>query len=470
MDFLRVISATCDDILEEVIDTELSNVKLVTTRFQEQLEDLLHNDSEFNIIIFKDTFPLNCHPLSFVKSIKETYPHIRIVFIITSSDTAEIDKYKTYLHSKQIYDIILDDDFGRDELISALFEPKSAQDILQEAKQTSFEDEFRNINEMEKMAQNNFENNNSHIEQENISINYNNNIKYHYPSPKVISFWSPKGGTGVDTLAINTALMLAKNTNIDVCLVDLSESPNMHLHFNMVDTRKNIETLYMQQATGKLNVYTIDNFVINGADTSLKIPNLYLIPGAVKRINFFQKMVKVDTEAFVGNCIEEIINVLREKYTIVILILSSNIYSLPTYAGLKKCNQINMVLENDVSSFYNANRYLHSEYGIFNAWKIDKSKCKLIINKFHTEDTFFIDNFIKVTGLPIHSFVGLFPDEAFKAYKTSSPLAFTQSNKAAEMGILSVVNTITSMEYTTPEDSNDKGKGGFINSIFKGKK
>lgn len=469
MDLIRAISATCDDILEEVIETELTNVKLFVARYQEQLEELLLQDSNFNVILFKENFPLNCHPLSFVKYIKENYPHIRIVFIMTSTNREDVDKYTTYLHSKQIYDIIKDNDFGRDQLISALFEPKTAADALSSAKKMSFEDEFNNINTMETMASNGFEEESTNSFGANdININYNNDVKYSFPSPKVVAFWSPKGGTGVDTLAIQTAYMIAKNTNIDVCIADFSDSPNMHLHFNMLDSRRNIESLYVQQATGKLNVYTVDNYIINGADTAFKLPNLHILPGALKRINFYKKMESVDGNAFVGGCLESIIDTLREKYTVVILILSSNFYNLPTFAGLKKCNQINMVLENDASSFYNANRYLHPEYGIFNACKIDKNKCKVILNKMYVKDTFYIDNFVKINGLPIDAQVGLLPEEAFNAYKSANPDLFVQASDEAKYDILSVVNTITHMQFSAPQQEKHDKKSGF--SFFKSKK
>lgn len=469
MDFIRAISATCDDILEEVIDTELSNVKLAITRYQEQIEEMLIQDSNFNVILFKESFPLNCHPLSFVKYIKETYPHIRIIFIMTSTNPDDVAKYTTYLHSKQIYDIIHDNDFGRDQLISALFEPKTANDVLSSSKKIAFEDEFKNVNTMEQMAASGFEQENNTNTNAEININYNNNVKYSYPTPKVISFWSPKGGVGVDTIAIQTAFMLAKNTNIDVCIADFSDSPNMHLHFNMIDTRRNIESLYVQQATGKLNVYTIDNYVINGADTPFKLPNLHILPGALKRINFYKKMENVDGGTFVGECMESIIDTLQEKYTIVILILSSNFYNLPTYAGLKKCNQINMILENDASSFFNANRYLHSEYGIFNACKIDKNKCKIILNKSYVNDTFYIDNFKKINNLDISAKVGLYPEEAYNTYKSANPDMFVQSSEAAKYDILSVVNTITQMQFAAPKfDVTNEKKSGF--SLFKNKK
>lgn len=469
MDFIRAISATCDDILEEVIDTEISNVKLSVTRYQEQIEELLIQDSNFNVILFKENFPLNCHPLSFVKYIKETYPHIRIIFIMTSTASDDVAKYTTYLHSKQIYDIIHDNDFGREQLISALFEPKTPHDILASAKKIAFKDEFNNVNTMEQMVSSGFEEEQNANNSNDINVNYNNNVKYSYPTPKVISFWSPKGGVGVDTIAIQTAFMLAKNTNIDVCIADFSDSPNMHLHFNMIDTRRNIESLYVQQATGKLNVYTIDNYIINGADTAFKLPNLHILPGALKRINFYKKMENVDGSAFVGECMESIIDTLQEKYTIVILILSSNFYNLPTYAGLKKCNQINMILENDASSFFNANRYLHTEYGIFNACKIDRSKCKIILNKSYVNDTFYIDNFIKINNINISAKVGLYPEETYNTYKSANPDMLIQSSESAKYDILSVVNTITQMQFTSPtvEDTTAKKKGF---SLFKNKK
>ena len=180
-------------------------------------------------------------------------------------------------------------------------------------------------------------------------------------------------------------------------------------------------------------------------------------------------MQSVDGNAFVGNCLESIIDTLREKYTIVILILSSNFYNLPTFAGLKVCNQINMVLENDASSFANANRYLHPEYGIFNACKIDKNKCKIILNKSYVEDTFYIDSFYKINGMPIDAKVALLPDEAYQSYKAASPDLFVTSSDVAKNGILSVVNTITYMEFENQPQAPTSKKGGNF-GFFKGKK
>ena len=467
MELFRAISATCDDVLEEVIETELSNIKLSVIRFQEQLEELLIQDSNFNLILFKENFPLNCHPLNFIKYLRENYPHIRIIFIMTSSKSEDIDKYTTYLNSKQVYDIINDNQFGRDELISAIFEPKSATDALNSSRKVSFEDEFKNVTSMEQFALQGFQDNNEKEPIQSIDINYNNNVKYSFPSPKVVSFWSPKGGAGVDTLAIQTAYMIAKNTKIDVCIADFSDSPNMHLHFNILDSRKNIESLYIQQAAGKLNVYTVDNYIINGADTQFKLPNLHILPGALKRINFYKRMESIDGKSFVGNCIESIIDTLREKYTVVILILSNNIYNVPTFAGLKKCSQINMILENDASSFYNANRYLEPEYGIFNASKIDSSKCKIILNKMYVKDEFYIENFVKINGLPIAAQVSLLPEEAFSAYKTANPDLFVQNSEIAKYDILSVVNTITYMEFSSEEQIEGDKKSKF--TLFKRK-
>lgn len=464
MDFLRVLSATCDNALEEVMEFELSNIKVQSVRYQEQLEEVLEKDPNFNLLIMKQNFPGAYHPVQMVKNIRESYPHIRIIFIITTSDESEADKLKTYLYSKQVYDLIYDHDFTRDHLLSALFNPKTSSDTLDDSKKMSFDDEFNNINAMEKIATYGLEEN-ARNNTEPVNINYNNNIKYNYPPSKVISFWSPKSGTGVDTLAINTAVMLAKNTDIDVCLVDLSETPNMHLHFNLIDNRRNIESIYSEQVAGKLSVYTVDNYIVNGSETQLNLPNLHILPGAINRINFYKKIEREDGTNTVGSCFEEIIDILREKYTVVILILSSSIYHLPTVASLRRCSQINMILENDVSCFYNANRFLDTQYGIFHSYKIDRNKCKYIINKFYVKDRFYIEKFMGIVGSDISACVGLIPEEIFSAVKNANPLTLTERFEYAKMDILGVINTITYMEIM-PQQAMPETKKGFLNNIF----
>lgn len=462
MNYIRVISATCDDILEEVIQTEFNNVVLQSVRYQEQLEDLLKKDSNFDVILFREDFPLNCHPMNLMKSLKETYPHIRIVFIMVSQNEMQISQYTTFLNSKQIFDIIHDEDFGREELITALFEPKSVQDAFMQTKKMSFEEEYNNLNMMNEKAANNFEEDSKQYAESNIKMNYNNSISYSYPSPKVVAFWSPKGGSGVDTLAISTAYMLAQNTDINVCIADFSDNPNMHLHLNLTDVQRNLESLYIEQATGKLNPYTVENFVINGA-TAFGLPNLHIIPGAFRKINFYKRMVEGDGYKFVNDCLEKIIGTLKEKYTVVILILSSDISNVTTYSALHACSQINMVLQNDISGFFNANRYLDSKYGIFKAFKIDKSKIKLILNKDYVEDTFFVDNFVKMNGIPVSAKVPLLPDECFKACKVANPSELVNSDDAF-FSILSVVNTITKMEMQ--KETKEEEKTGLFSSIL----
>lgn len=463
--FLRILHATCDDALQNVLENELPNVKVVDVRYLEHLEDVLKQDSSFHAIILKESFTENTHPGLLVKQLRENYPHIRIIFIITSTTTESVDSLKTYLYSKQVYDIIYDNDFGMDHLISALFQPKTQQDILNETKKISFDDEFTNVNKMNSMMENPDEL--TQKEARTININYNNNFSYEYPSTKVVSFWSPKGGTGVDTLAINTAVFLAKNTNIDVCLVDLAETPNLHLNLNTTDNVRNIEVLYAQQLMGKLNPYSVEDFIINAADTHLKIPNLYIVPGAIKKLNFYRNIKTDSSPAEVGKCFESIIDTLRQKFTIVILILSSDIKHIPTFAALKKSNQINMVLENNISSLYNAQRCLDKEVGIFNYYKIPREKIRLIINKDYVEDDFYINNFKNLTGYEVMARVPLVPDELFNSIKMSNPSILTNTSEKAMYGILSVVNTITPMSYSGGSDDSTNKKGIF--NIF-GKK
>lgn len=468
MNYLRILSATCDDLLEEVLQNDFTNVKLVSVRYKEQLNEMLTQDSQFNVLLFKEDFVKNIHPMQYIKNIKESYPHIRIVFIMTTTNPAELSQYTTYLHSKQIYDIIQNSDFGKDELIKALFEPKTAQDILQEGRNVSFEEEFRNITMMEEKANNNFAPEEKLDYTKNIDFNYNNNVKYAYPSPKTVTFWSPKGGTGVDTLAIQTAFMLAENTNIDVCLLDLADTPNMHLHLNIIDDHRNFEHLYAQQAAGKLNVYTVDNFIINCASTRFKLPNLHIIPGATQHVTFFKQIENADGRVEMSRNISSILDTLREKFTVVIVILSNNILTLPSLIALQKCNHINMVLENDGAGFVNANKYLHDQMGIFNSHKIDKNKCSIVMNKRYVNDNAYIDKFMQINNVNVDASVGLYPDEAFSAYKSANPLTFTKNNPAAKQDILSVVNTITSMEIVNSAPS-EQAKGNMFSWFSKKK-
>ena len=105
---------------------------------------------------------------------------------------------------------------------------------------------------------------------------------------------------------------------------------------------------------------------------------------------------------------------------------------------------------------------------MFNFYKIPKEKCKVIINKDYVDDNFYIDNFTKITGLPISARVPLLPEEVFNSIKLSNPSLLTERSQEGMAGILSVVNTITPMYYNAPSEPSGQKKG-LLGGIF-GKK
>ena len=76
---------------------------------------------------------------------------------------------------------------------------------------------------------------------------------------------------------------------------------------------------------------------------------------------------------------------------------------------------------------------------------------------------------IKINNIDISAKVGLYPEEAYNAYKSANPDMFIQASEEAKYDILSVVNTITQMQFSTPKsDVANEKKSGF--SLFKSKK
>lgn len=474
----NVLCAINDELLEEFLTKEVSNIKVIANiQYQEALFGYLEKnpDADIDVILLKENLPGASLPLQVVSELRGNYPNIRVVYFITTSDTNKLNTIKTALHFNCVYDIIYDfNDYDAETVYEAIFKPKTFEDIKKENQANSFEEKLESIQKFNELSENNFD-----LDKKespiviNKGLNYNNNVKYEYPPSKVISFWSPKAGAGAKTLALNTAYMIAKYTDIDICIADFSKIPNLHLLLNAdIINEKNIEYAYVQQANGKLNPYTIENYIINGKSLNCGYANLYVMPGAVHKINFFERLVGKDSPEEIAKIFSGIINNLREKYTIVILVLSSDITHIPTAVALKQCNQINIVLENDVCSIYNLNRYWDKDSGLFNRYKISRDKCKFILNKNYVQDNFYLTKFAKLTGRDIDVFIPLIPDEIFNSVKRANPTSLIHTNKKTRDAFADIVNTITLMEFTDEDDgpntdNNSGNKKGFLQKFLK---
>lgn len=467
---LNTIVAACDEALEETLVKNMPNINVLSTvRDQSSLFNSLEEDAEeTNVIFLKETLPGNYLIGQVVKNIKENYPDIRIIFIMVSTNDEEVSKLKTYLYSKQVYDILYDEAYDIDDVSRAMFSPKKFKDITKEMKNVPFEEELKSFENNETESDDEKD-----IPKEDIKLNYNNNIYSESPAPKAIAFWSPKGGSGIDTLAIITGACIAKNTNIPVCIADFSEIPNAQLFFNVSDSMKSMENAYEAQSSGKLNSYTLDNYLIGYEEMPCKITNLHILPGAINKINFYRRIMEDDGGQEVLKNFCDIIGYLKEKFRVVILILSSDIYHVPTVAGLSKANQINMILENNLCSIYNTQRFIDDKYGILNRFSIDKSKMKFILNKDYIKDMFYIDKYKSFAGFEFDARMPLVPDEIYDMIKHQDPSRIFDANEVCRKGILSVINTIMKMEYNGEVESKTEGKArekkkeGLFKKIFK---
>lgn len=92
----------------------------------------------------------------------------------------------------------------------------------------------------------------------------------------VVAFWSPMGGSGCTTLAVNYAVLLAQRSGTKVALVDANpRHPHVHLYTGVYDPSRHLGAAYrqaIQSGTG--------HGWLHGLLLPCRTPNLYILPGA----------------------------------------------------------------------------------------------------------------------------------------------------------------------------------------------
>jgi MinD-like ATPase involved in chromosome partitioning or flagellar assembly len=183
---------------------------------------------------------------------------------------------------------------------------------------------------------------------------------------ELVAFWSPTGGTGKSTMALNYALMRAGN----VLLVDLDiQTPVLDLYSGFSGQRKDLYDLLVQEP---LTPDGLRRFLY---PLSSEIASHQLLPGLID-LNRFDA---INIDHF-----KRLFGFITSRFDCVVVDINSCPFIDATYAALNAADTIYIVAINDYASLREAVRY--HKYFTDNLM-MPSEKFQLIINKYTEQGT-----------------------------------------------------------------------------------
>ena len=203
----------------------------------------------------------------------------------------------------------------------------------------NFSDEIQNVYELER--------------QRSLETNEGKKIR-----SKVLGFFSGKGGTGKTTVAVNTAVALARAgkrvmlVDMDLQFGDVAISLDSDFRYSIVD---------LVQDRGGITIENINSFAMDHSSGMRVL--------CAPKSSEFAEYVHVEH-------VEKIIDIMRPYYEYIILDLASS-FSEVTITAFENCAEIYMVYNTDILSLKNAKMC----YDILDQLH-QKDKLQFVINKY----------------------------------------------------------------------------------------
>ncbi|MBQ6268132.1 MAG: AAA family ATPase [Clostridia bacterium] len=194
---------------------------------------------------------------------------------------------------------------------------------------------------------------------------------------KVIGFFSGKGGTGKSTVAVNTAVYLAREgkrvmlLDLDLQCGDVAISLDADTKYSIVD---------LVQDRGGITIENINNFSVDHS-SGLRV---LCAPKSAELAEYVQ-----------APSVEKIIDIMRPFFEYVILDMSSAFNDI-TITACESCEEIFMVYNTDILSLKNAKM----SYDILDQLH-QKDKLRFIINKYE-KGIIKPEDFTNMVGLEIY--------------------------------------------------------------------
>lgn len=251
---------------------------------------------------------------------------------------------------------------------------------------------------------------------------------------KIVALYSPKGGSGVSTIAANLARVLA-NDGYRVLVLDgdflfgdmgvLLNQPSNHSIIDLV------------RFEGEIAEEIVKDVITTGEVDLLASP-----PSVVKSLEI------------TGPVCETVINTLSKlDYDILLINTSSNL-SDPTLVILEKADTVVLVVTQEISSV----RALRLFLDLMRSYTIDFTKFEVVINRFVKNSVLTLEKLSENLDIDISLTIPQDNSTVLLANNLGIPFAVDQKNLAISKGIVSLANYLLSRK--------NKGNAGRITKVI----
>lgn len=320
--------------------------------------------------------------IKFVENIRTTLPDVRVIFIANNEDIFP------HLIDMGIYDLLIIDRFTLVDIDERLFRPASYADV------TRFLKAKPDRSQSTKLRRN-----------------------------EIVAFWSPSGGTGKSTLALNYALMRSGN----VLLIDMDiQTPVLDLYAGISGPRKDMYDLLVQEA---LTPEVLHRFLL---PITPQVINHQLLPGLIDLNRF---------DAINIRHFERLLDFVAPRFDCVVVDINSCLFIDATYAALGAADTIYVVAVNDYASLREVVKY--QKYLTDNSMMAPE-KFRMVINK-HTEQGTDIANISSELPWPVTTII---PYSPLITASTCTGRPFVLSNERSLRKTIKAMSQMTG-QYTT---------------------
>lgn len=218
---------------------------------------------------------------------------------------------------------------------------------------------------------------------------------------QVIAFFSLRGGSGVTSLAINTAIALSEIWDYDIPLLDIS------LPTGSTDIALNLRPKYDLGKLTKIPIEDIDNDLIDG----------YLGEGPA-RVRLLRGITQPEEADLVRpNLIAYLMEKIRIRYQYIVLDLSHD-FSPVTLAALDAADRIVVLLPPEVSAL----RLAHIAFDTFSLLGYEQRLIHLLVNWTFPRHGIAVDEIEKNLKHQVDTVLPYAPDLFVQALNTGIPV------------------------------------------------
>jgi pilus assembly protein CpaE len=227
---------------------------------------------------------------------------------------------------------------------------------------------------------------------------------------QVLAFFSPKGGTGCTTVAVNVGVELHRITGKKTLLVDLdlelgeiASFMGIKPRFHLVDLLKNFHRMDEDLLASYIERHESGVHVLSAP---------------------FQPEVG---QAVTAEDITAILGYLRTQYDYVVVDTSKSL-TPPALAALKPAEQIFLVTNLDLCSLRNFKRTLPILRDITGS---DGKRLRLIVNRYAKNGLLSLEDLESTVGLPVHRTLSNDFQSVIESLSTGKPLVLNYSTQYA---------------------------------------